>query len=512
MHAVNVFLGNAGTGKSSVAGVLARMLHSLGELERDTVLEVDRKDLTSSGYHEEDDPCVDVIRRARGGVLLINDAHLLIDDKRSSDSSGTKAIHTLARECESGRNQTVLVLAGPRAEMEKFLNGGGAPLKRLVTNTLDFPDLSAEECAQVTKRVAQSKGFQLASGLADSGALAEVYRIKLRRADPQSSNGRCVHATLMEAIRNQTDRIHQKGTIGKSSLTTLEEEDFGSSNAGAGKVGNEDDGVAAALKKLDGVTGLPGVKNFVHGMVASLDLDQQRREAGLKPLSDSSLHMIFAGNPGTGKTTIARTVAEVLRSLGVLRVGHLVEADRSSLVAGYVGQTAIKTHEVVQSALGGVLFIDEAYSLVSNDKDTFGREALDTLIKLVEDYRDDLVVILAGYNDEMNVLLSHNPGVRSRFPTVIDFENYNGDELMEIFHSMLKSDDLTLDPAVESMLLEHFAQMSRIADKENGNGREVRNIIEQAKRKQALRLQQSPGRKSPDQLRLLTAADLGFGH
>ncbi len=174
MHAVNVVLGNAGTGKSSVAGVLARMLHSLGELERDTVLEVDRKDLTSSGYHEEDDPCVDVIRRARGGVLLINDAHLLIDDKRSSDSSGTKAIHTLARECESGRNQTVLVLAGPRAEMEKFLNGGGAPLKRLVTNTLDFPDLSAEECAQVTKRVAQSKGFQLASGLADSGALAEV--------------------------------------------------------------------------------------------------------------------------------------------------------------------------------------------------------------------------------------------------------------------------------------------------------------------------------------------------
>ncbi len=513
MHAVNIFLGNAGTGKSSVAGVLARMLRSLGELERDTVLEVDRKDLTSSGYHEEDDPCVDVIRRARGGVLLINDAHLLIDDKRSSDSSGTKAIHTLARECESGRNQTVLVLAGPRAEMEKFLNGGGAPLKRLVTNTLDFPDLSAEECAQVTKRVAQSKGFQLASGLADSGALAEVYRMKLRRADAQSSNGRCVHATLMEAIRNQTDRIHQKGTIGKSSLTTLEEEDFGSSSsAGGGKGGNEEDGVTAALKKLDGVTGLPGVKNFVHGMVASLDLDQQRREAGLKPLSDSSLHMIFAGNPGTGKTTIARTVAEVLRSLGVLRVGHLVEADRSSLVAGYVGQTAIKTHEVVQSALGGVLFIDEAYSLVSNDKDTFGREALDTLIKLVEDYRDDLVVILAGYKDEMNVLLSHNPGVRSRFPTVIDFENYNGDELMEIFHSMLKSDDLTLDPAVESLLLEHFAQMSRIADKENGNGREVRNIIEQAKRKQALRLQQSPGRKSPEQLRLLTATDLGFGN
>ena len=512
MHAVNVFIGNAGTGKSSVAGVLARMLHSLGELERDTVVEVDRKDLTASGYHEEDDPCVDVIRRARGGMLMINDAHLLIDEKRGSDSSGTKAIHTLARECESGRNQTVLVLAGPRAEMEKFLVGGGAPLNRLVTNTLDFPDLSAEECAQVTKHVAQTKGFQLANGLADDGVLAEIYRTKLRRADPQSSNGRCVHATLIEAIRNQTDRIHQKGTIGKSSLTTLEEEDFGSNGAGNGSGvgggGGGEDGVAAALKKLDGVTGLPGVKNFVHGMVASLDLDRQRREAGLKALSDSSLHMIFAGNPGTGKTTIARTVAEVLRSLGVLRVGHLVEADRSSLVAGYVGQTAIKTHAVVQSALGGVLFIDEAYSLVSNDKDTFGREALDTLIKLVEDYRDDLVVILAGYKDEMNVLLSHNPGVRSRFPTVIDFENYSGEELMEIFHSMVKSDDLTLDPAAEPLLKESFDRLSQLADKENGNGREVRNVIEQAKRKQALRLQQSPGRKTAEQLRLLTADDL----
>lgn len=508
MHNVNLFLGNAGTGKTSVANVLARMLNSLGELESDTVLEVERKDLTSSGFHEEDDPCIDAIRRARGGVLVVNDAHLLIDDKRGSDSSGMKAIHTLARECESERNQMVLVLAGPRSEMEKFLSGGGAALKRLVTNTLDFPDLSAEECAEVTQQVAASRGFQLGSSLADGSALAEIYRLKLRRADTQSSNGRCVHATLMEAIRSQTDRIYKKGTIGKSSLTTLEEDDFGSESRG-NSAGGGDGGVSSALAKLDGVTGLPGVKQFVHGMVAGLDLDRQRREAGLKALSDSSLHMIFAGNPGTGKTTIARTVADVLRSLGVLRVGHLVEADRSSLVAGYVGQTAIKTQAIVQSALGGVLFIDEAYSLVSNDKDTFGREALDTLIKLVEDYRDDLVVILAGYKDEMNVLLSHNPGVRSRFPTVIDFENYKPDELMEIFTSMLKSDDLTLDPNAEGPLMALFTQMGSVEDKENGNGRAVRNVIELAKRKQALRLQQSPGKKSAEQLRLLTAADLG---
>ena len=162
----------------------------------------------------------------------------------------------------------------------------------------------------------------------------------------------------------------------------------------------------------------------------------------------------------------------------------------------------------MQSALGGVLFIDEAYSLVSDAKDTFGREALDTLIKLVEDYRDDLVVILAGYKDEMNVLLSHNPGVRSRFPTVIEFSNYTADELMEIFQSMIKNDDLVLDGEAEGALAERFRRMGMVEDKENGNGRAVRNVIEQAKRRQALRLQSVKGRKSADQLRLLTAADL----
>jgi adenylylsulfate kinase-like enzyme len=397
MHAVNVFLGNAGTGKSTVAGVMARLLKSMGACERAEVLEVERKDLTSSGYHEDDDPCVAVVRAARGGVLLVNDAHKLVDDK-SRDSSGHKAVHTLAKECSAGR-KFVLVLCGPRAPMETFLRGPGAPLARLVTNTMDFPDLSAEECAQVTRVVARAKGFSLGPELTD-GVLAEVFRARLRRLDAQSSSGLAVHSILMDAIRAQTDRTHQKGTVSKTSLTTLLEEDFRQDGAGAGGAsaagGGGADDVSSVLARLDGVIGLAGVKTFVRSMVATLELDRQRREVGMKPLNDATHHMIFAGNPGTGKTTIARVVADMLRTLGVLRIGHLVEADRSSLVAGYVGQTALKTQQVVQSALGGVLFIDEAYSLVSNEKDTFGREALDSLIKLVEDFRDDVVVILAG--------------------------------------------------------------------------------------------------------------------
>merc|ERR1711865_1239644 len=172
----------------------------------------------------------------------------------------------------------------------------------------------------------------------------------------------------------------------------------------------------------------------------------ERREAGLSGAGGAgTLHMVFSGNPGTGKTTVARIVAELLTSMGLLRKGHLVEADRAALVAGYSGQTAIKTKQVVDSAMGGVLFIDEAYSLVSEDgKDSFGREALDTLIKLIEDRRSDLVVILAGYPEEMTRLIAQNPGVRSRFPVQVLFEDYSEEELMEIAEKMLLDDVLVL--------------------------------------------------------------------
>ena len=516
MHAVNVFIGNPGTGKSSLARILADMLYKLGELQQPTVTEVSGKELGNGGYHSDDDPVAGAIRASKGGILMINDAHKLIDERSRSDTAGLRAISMLVKGCDTAahhRRDLVLILSGPRTEMEDFLRGPGAPLARIVTTTLEFPDLSADECALVARSVAKEKGFKLAPELSD-GILAEIFRSKLRRLDSQNSNGLAVHSVLMQAIRGQTDRVHSKGTCSKSSLTTLIEADFGEARSGAGGSGGASDGdgsegnIAAVLARLDNVTGLADVKTFVRSMVATLELDQQRREMGMKPLNDATLHMIFAGNPGTGKTTIARVVADMLRTLGVLRTGHLVEADRSSLVAGYVGQTALKTTAMVKSALGGVLFIDEAYALVSNDKDTFGREALDTLIKLVEDYRDDLVVILAGYHDEMSTLLSHNPGVRSRFPNVINFPNYSAPELLEIFESMIKSDDLVLDSGGRASLKEELSQMEKVEDKENGNGRAMRNLLDRAKRRQALRLQELPGRKTMQQLQQLTAADI----
>jgi len=265
--------------------------------------------------------------------------------------------------------------------------------------------------------------------------------------------------------------------------------------------------VEAALSKLNNIVGMADVKKHIKALRAQLQLNKERKEAGLGGASEDSLHMIFTGNPGTGKTTVARIVAELLSALGVLSRGHLVEVDRSGLVAGYSGQTALKTKAVVESALGGVLFVDEAYALVQESRDSFGKEALDTLIKMVEDHRDNLVVILAGYSGEMKAMVAQNPGVRSRFPTVIDFADYSTDELLQIANGMLKRDHFKLSTDAAEVLKEMFDKTTARGGKDNGNGREARNILEGARRKQALRLLEIEGKKTEDQLCQLEAVD-----
>ncbi|EGB03857.1 hypothetical protein AURANDRAFT_33461, partial [Aureococcus anophagefferens] len=270
--------------------------------------------------------------------------------------------------------------------------------------------------------------------------------------------------------------------------------------------------VADALKALDGITGLGGVKSHVRALAAQIELDARRRMAGMRGSVRGSRngtcnHMIFHGNPGTGKTTVARVVAGILRALGQLRRGHLVEVDRSGLVAAYQGQTAIKVNEVVSSALGGMLFVDEAYALVKDPKDTFGREALDALIKQIEDRRDDLVVVLAGYSGEMKELLQHNPGVKSRFPTVIHFEDYDAAELLAIARSMLEKQELKLSAGAEAKMAKILEGLAARTGVDNGNGRAVRNLIEMAARKQAVRIAEKRHTLQLEDLQTLDEAD-----
>lgn len=231
------------------------------------------------------------------------------------------------------------------------------------------------------------------------------------------------------------------------------------------------------MAELEALVGLDDVKRDVKNLVNLVKVRQLRREHNL-PLTPMSLHMVFMGNPGTGKTTVARLVGGLYAAIGVLSKGQLVEVDRGGLVAGYVGQTALKTKEVINSALGGVLFIDEAYSLASGGENDFGREAIETLLKAMEDNRDDLIVIVAGYDEPMERFLSSNPGLESRFNKYFYFPDYNGEQLMEIFRLQLKKNSYVLSPEAEETALKFFSQMYENRDENFGNGRDVRNRFE----------------------------------
>ena len=259
------------------------------------------------------------------------------------------------------------------------------------------------------------------------------------------------------------------------------------------------------LAELDGLVGLANVKREVKLVAALIQVQNLRRERKLKVV-ESSRHLIFTGNPGTGKTTVARLLAQIYRTLEVVEKGHLVETDRSRLVAGFVGQTAIQVRQVFESALEGVLLIDEAYALARGGDRDFGREAIDTLVKLVEDHRDDVVVIAAGYPDEMQVFVDSNPGLRSRFPKTIQFPDYTTEELVAILQSQCKGGGYELTPdAVEAA--RRFLD-SQPRDKGFGNGRLVRNLFEAAIATHATRVVDKKDAVSNEELITLTADDI----
>lgn len=270
----------------------------------------------------------------------------------------------------------------------------------------------------------------------------------------------------------------------------------GSADPGPGKAAEEPEKSADELiAELNSLTGLRSVKEEVNAMINLMKVQKMRSERGLKTVPVNK-HMVFSGNPGSGKTTVARLLSKIYAGIGVLEKGHLVEVDRAGLVSGYVGQTALKTQDVIESALGGILFIDEAYALTSaKGQNDFGQEAVDTLLKAMEDHRDDLIVICAGYTDLMAEFLDSNPGLRSRFNKIIVFEDYTAEEEMAILRQMCRKQDYTLSKEAEAAAAQFFRERCENKPASFANGRDVRNYLEKAITNQAGRIVALQGKK-----------------
>ncbi len=320
-----------------------------------------------------------------------------------------------------------------------------------------------------------------------------------------------LYDAIQNAVKTQTNTPDEQPESNSSAATTSSNQETADhSDVAQSSVSDDPEERAIqlddAIKELESLIGIESVKSEVKGLVNFLKVQTARTAAGL-PENPISMHLVFKGNPGTGKTTVARMFGRIFGAMGVLKKGHLIETDRSGLVAEFVGQTATKANKIIDSALDGVLFIDEAYSLVGDPKDSFGAEAMQILLKRAEDDRDRLIVIMAGYSDEMELLLQTNPGLSSRFARKFEFPDYTPDELSRIFGLLTKKNHYIVSSSVQTKLNEMLVSAVSQKDAHFGNGRLVRNIFEKAIRNLADRIVNIPD-LTPELLTTLEASDI----
>ncbi len=491
----SVFLGNPGTGKTTVARIVGDIFKAMGILSKGHIVEVDRATLVGQYVGETAQKTEKVIEDSMGGILFIDEAYTLVKKGGTGQDFGQEAIDTLLKRMEDKAGEFVTIVAGYPNEMNDFLESNPG-MKSRFTQFFNFEDYTPDEMIQIFEMMAKKEDYNLSEGAIT--ILHKEFTNLYRNRDKTFGNGRLVRNTYDDAKMRLSKRYLKlpPGMRTPAALTTFEPEDiaavFKKDEGKTFEVGINEEKLKESLDKLNGLMGLNLVKKEINELVKIARFYFERGENLQNKFSD---HIIFLGNPGTGKTTVARIFSDIYSALGILPKGHLVETDRQTLVSSYVGQTAAKTTEVINQSIGGTLFIDEAYTLVKagdNSGSDFGKEAIDTLLKRMEDDRGKFIVIAAGYTEDMEKFLDSNAGLKSRFTKFILFEDYTPDELVSIAVNIFKSKDLKMSDDTKLKLRGYFNERYRQRDKTFSNARMVRNIAEAAVKRHLLRLVEIP--------------------
>lgn len=464
-----ILMGNPGTGKTTVARIIARLLFKLGIRKEDKLVEADRSGLVEGYIGQTAPKTVAKLEEAAGGTLFIDEAYTLYKADSAKDF-GAEAIDALLKYMEDHRDSLTVILAGYQDRLDEMFNNSNPGFVSRFQYKITLRDYTNQELLQVAQSIAAQKKYILAPG-AEGAFLRRIERMRL---GDTFGNARDARTIVEKAISAQSARLAGR-SHSNADLSLLLPEDFEDPDLGKERL--ED-----LLAELDALTGLEKAKEQVRSLVRTVRIRRQNQAQGRDHGGAASLHTAFLGNPGTGKTTMARLLGRICRALEVLKRGEIfVECGRADLVAGHAGQTAGKVKAKVKEAMGGVLFIDEAYSLVNGKDDSFGREAVDCLIAEMENHRGDLMVILAGYTREMRDFFAANPGFQSRVPNLIDFEDYSKEQLMDIFASFLKKDSFTLEEGWRQALAPVLSARLAAGGREFANARGARTLADEAK-------------------------------